>query len=107
MSSRAESQIAVATGFVFVFRSIGQVFGVGISGAVFQTSLASELRKRFSDPKVSRLALLRGTTRHGIATRVRCRRRRCACIRAVSPSAGAEGRGVTHRRHAKPQQPWQ
>jgi MFS family permease len=48
----AESQIAVATGFVFVFRSLGQVFGVGISGAVFQTSLAAELGKRFSDPKV-------------------------------------------------------
>lgn len=47
-------EIAVATGFVFVFRSIGQVFGVGISGAVFQTSLATELYKRFTDLDVCR-----------------------------------------------------
>ncbi|BEI85616.1 hypothetical protein CcaverHIS002_0510170 [Cutaneotrichosporon cavernicola] len=47
-----KSQIAVATGFVFVFRSLGQVFGVGVSGAAFQASIAAELRKRFSDPKV-------------------------------------------------------
>ncbi|KLT43769.1 MFS general substrate transporter [Cutaneotrichosporon oleaginosum] len=47
-----KSQIAVATGFVFVFRSLGQVFGVGISGAVFQTSLAAELGRRFKDPEL-------------------------------------------------------
>lgn len=45
--SRAE--IATATGFVFVFRSIGQVLGVGISDAVFQTSLWRELKRRFTD----------------------------------------------------------
>ncbi|BEJ10681.1 hypothetical protein CspHIS471_0101030 [Cutaneotrichosporon sp. HIS471] len=52
LNSVPKSQIAVATGFVFVFRSLGQVFGVGMSGAVFQASLAAELGKRFSDPKV-------------------------------------------------------
>lgn len=48
--SRAE--IATATGFVFVFRSIGQVLGVGISDAVFQTSLRQELERRFSDERL-------------------------------------------------------
>lgn len=48
--SRAE--IATATGFVFVFRSIGQVLGVGISDAVFQTGLSRELERRFTDEKL-------------------------------------------------------
>lgn len=48
----SESEIATVTGFTFVFRAIGQVFGVGISGAVFQTSLLSALTSRFSSPEV-------------------------------------------------------
>lgn len=49
----AEHEIATATGFTFVWRSLGQVFGVGLSGAVFQGSLASELGKRFENGEVS------------------------------------------------------
>jgi hypothetical protein len=49
----SDNEIAVATGFVFVFRSLGQVLGVGISGAVFQSSLATELAARFTDADVS------------------------------------------------------
>ena len=46
-------EIATATGFVFVWRSLGQVFGVGLSSAVYQSSLAHELVKRFEDEGVS------------------------------------------------------
>ncbi|WVQ62897.1 uncharacterized protein L199_001046 [Kwoniella botswanensis] len=45
-------EIATATGFVFVWRSLGQVFGVGLSSAVFQGSLASQLNERFESPEV-------------------------------------------------------
>ena len=41
-----ESQMAVGTGFGQVFRGLGQVGGVAISSAVFQTMLEKELRKR-------------------------------------------------------------
>ncbi|KAF7295895.1 Vacuolar amino acid permease [Mycena chlorophos] len=42
-----ESQMAVGTGFGQLFRGIGQVGGVAISSAIFQTKLDHELRKRF------------------------------------------------------------
>ena len=38
--------MAVGTGFGQVFRGLGQVGGVAISSAVFQTMLEKELRKR-------------------------------------------------------------
>lgn len=42
VSSRSrQNHVAVAPDFAFVFRSVGQVFSVGISRAAFQTSLAS------------------------------------------------------------------
>jgi hypothetical protein len=41
-----ESAIAVGTGFGQLFRGIGQVGGVAISAALFQTVLNSELHKR-------------------------------------------------------------
>ncbi|WRT65299.1 uncharacterized protein IL334_002242 [Kwoniella shivajii] len=44
--------IATATGFVFVWRSLGQVFGVGLSSAVFQVSLAEQLDRRFDSPDI-------------------------------------------------------
>lgn len=55
MGALAESQIAVATGFVFVWRSISQVLGVSVASAVFQGSLSAELAKRFDDPAVRKL----------------------------------------------------
>ncbi|OCF58224.1 hypothetical protein L486_04254 [Kwoniella mangroviensis CBS 10435] len=45
-------EIATATGFVFVWRSLGQVFGVGLSSAIFQGSLASQLNERFESPEI-------------------------------------------------------
>ncbi|KAG7453193.1 MFS general substrate transporter [Guyanagaster necrorhizus] len=42
-----DSHMAVGTGFGQVFRGIGQVGGVAISSAIFQTKLDGELRKRF------------------------------------------------------------
>ncbi|EJT51517.1 multidrug resistance protein fnx1 [Trichosporon asahii var. asahii CBS 2479] len=45
----SRDEIATATGFVFIWRCIGQVLGVGISDAVFQTSLGHELALRFKD----------------------------------------------------------
>ena len=41
-----ESAIAVGTGFGQLFRGIGQVGGVAISAALFQTVLNAELHKR-------------------------------------------------------------
>ncbi|CCM04545.1 uncharacterized protein FIBRA_06726 [Fibroporia radiculosa] len=43
-----ESSMAVGTGFGQLFRGIGQVGGVAISAAVFQSVLTSELRKRIT-----------------------------------------------------------
>ena len=42
--------MAVGTGFGQVFRGIGQVGGVAISSAIFQSSLESELRSRIHRP---------------------------------------------------------
>ena len=41
-----ESAIAVGTGFGQLFRGIGQVGGVAISAALFQSILNTELHKR-------------------------------------------------------------
>ena len=41
-----ESAIAVGTGFGQLFRGIGQVGGVAISAALFQSVLNTELHKR-------------------------------------------------------------
>ncbi|KIJ12570.1 hypothetical protein PAXINDRAFT_82767 [Paxillus involutus ATCC 200175] len=45
-----ESSMAVGTGFGQLFRGMGQVSGVAISSALFQSKLASELRKRIQTP---------------------------------------------------------
>jgi len=42
--------MAVGTGFGQVFRGIGQVGGVAISSAIFQSSLERELRSRIHQP---------------------------------------------------------
>jgi len=43
-------QTAVGTGFAQVFKGIGQVGGVAISSAIFQSKLESELRSRIHGP---------------------------------------------------------
>lgn len=45
-----ESAMAVGTGFGILFRGIGQVGGVAISSAIFQSRLEVELRKRIHGP---------------------------------------------------------
>ncbi|KAF9265992.1 MFS general substrate transporter [Marasmius fiardii PR-910] len=45
-----ESHMAVATGFGQLFRGIGQVAGVAVSSAIFQSKLDWELRKRIQAP---------------------------------------------------------
>ncbi|WVQ83412.1 hypothetical protein IAT38_005553 [Cryptococcus sp. DSM 104549] len=52
LNSVERHEIATATGFVFVWRSLGQVFGVGLSSAVFQASLTQQLDQKFDDPKI-------------------------------------------------------
>ncbi|KIY46255.1 MFS general substrate transporter [Fistulina hepatica ATCC 64428] len=47
--ARAQSHMAVGTGFGQLFRGIGQVGGVAISSALFQYRLDSELRKKLAD----------------------------------------------------------
>lgn len=46
----AESIMAVGTGFGQLFRGIGQVGGVAVSSAVFQSVLDRELRKSIHTP---------------------------------------------------------
>lgn len=41
-----QSHMAVGTGFVQLFRGMGQVSGVGVASALFQYTLSTELRKR-------------------------------------------------------------
>ncbi|KAK7040327.1 hypothetical protein VNI00_009795 [Paramarasmius palmivorus] len=45
-----KSHMAVATGFGQLFRGVGQVGGVAISSAIFQSKLDYELRKRIQVP---------------------------------------------------------
>ncbi|KAF5351470.1 hypothetical protein D9757_012871 [Collybiopsis confluens] len=45
-----ESHMAVGTGFGQLFRGLGQVGGVAISSAIFQSKLDSALRKRIEGP---------------------------------------------------------
>ncbi|KAJ9127742.1 hypothetical protein QFC24_000025 [Naganishia onofrii] len=52
MNDVDRSQIAIATGFTFMFRSLGQVSGVGLSSAMLQASLNRELVARFDSPEL-------------------------------------------------------
>ncbi|ODN76598.1 hypothetical protein L202_05255 [Cryptococcus amylolentus CBS 6039] len=52
LNSVERHEIATSTGFVFVWRSLGQVLGVGLSSAVFQGSLSRQLSQRFSNPAI-------------------------------------------------------
>ncbi|KAJ7101365.1 vacuolar amino acid permease [Mycena belliarum] len=52
-----ESHMAVGTGFGQLFRGIGQVGGVALSSAIFQSWLDSELRKRIHTPDAEELIL--------------------------------------------------
>ncbi|KAJ6548100.1 MFS general substrate transporter [Mycena vulgaris] len=52
-----ESHMAVGTGFGQLFRGIGQVGGVAISSAIFQSRLDTELRKRIHTPDAEELIL--------------------------------------------------
>jgi hypothetical protein len=42
--------IAVATGITYLFRTTGQVLGVTLSGALLQSILTKQLRKRITGP---------------------------------------------------------
>ncbi|KAJ7119169.1 vacuolar amino acid permease [Mycena epipterygia] len=57
LASLPESQMAVGTGFGQLFRGIGQVGGVAISSAIFQSRLDTELRKRIHTPDAEELIL--------------------------------------------------
>ncbi|KAF8162661.1 vacuolar amino acid permease [Crassisporium funariophilum] len=50
-----EDCMAVGTGFGQLFRGIGQVGGVAVSSAIFQSSLETELRKRIHTPDAEEL----------------------------------------------------
>ncbi|KAJ6567026.1 MFS general substrate transporter [Mycena capillaripes] len=52
-----ESHMAVGTGFGQLFRGIGQVGGVAISSAIFQSRLDTELRKRIHTPDAEELIM--------------------------------------------------
>ncbi|KAJ9104745.1 hypothetical protein QFC19_003886 [Naganishia cerealis] len=52
MNDVDRSQVATATGFTFMFRSIGQVSGVGLSSAMLQASLNRQLLERFDNPEI-------------------------------------------------------
>ncbi|KAF9646609.1 MFS general substrate transporter [Thelephora ganbajun] len=50
-----QSAMAVGTGFGQLFRSVGQVGGVAISSAIFQSVLDRELRKRIHGPDANEI----------------------------------------------------
>ncbi|KXN83412.1 Multidrug resistance protein fnx1, partial [Leucoagaricus sp. SymC.cos] len=50
-----ESHVAIGTGFNTFFRGIGQVGGVAISSAIFQSKLEYELRSRITGPGADEL----------------------------------------------------
>ncbi|GLB35671.1 putative major facilitator superfamily protein [Lyophyllum shimeji] len=50
-----ESQVAVGTGFGQLFKGIGQIGGVAISSAIFQSKLDTELRRRIHGPDAEEL----------------------------------------------------
>ncbi|TFY81589.1 hypothetical protein EWM64_g2423 [Hericium alpestre] len=50
-----EHSMAVGTGFGQLFRGVGQVFGVGVSSAIFQYRLDAELTKRISGPNAAEM----------------------------------------------------
>ncbi|KAM0756120.1 MFS general substrate transporter [Meredithblackwellia eburnea MCA 4105] len=52
LSDVEQSQIATATGFIYVWRSLGQVSGVALSQAIFQSVLSTELSERIDDPNL-------------------------------------------------------
>ncbi|KAJ7221383.1 vacuolar amino acid permease [Mycena pura] len=52
-----ESQMAVGTGFGQLFRGIGQVGGVAIASAIFQSRLDTELRRRIHTPDAEELIM--------------------------------------------------
>ncbi|KAF4615525.1 hypothetical protein D9613_003503 [Agrocybe pediades] len=59
-----EDSVAVATGFGQLFRGVGQVGGVAISSAIFQSRLDTELRKRIHTPDAEELIMkIRQNTR--------------------------------------------
>ncbi|KAF8315407.1 vacuolar amino acid permease [Clavulina sp. PMI_390] len=49
-SSHPATHLAIGTGFTQLFRGIGQVWGVSISSAIFQSLLDKELRRRITGP---------------------------------------------------------
>ncbi|KAJ7586749.1 vacuolar amino acid permease [Mycena floridula] len=50
-----ESHMAVGTGFGQCFRGVGQVAGVAVSSAIFQSSLERQLRRRITGPNKDQL----------------------------------------------------
>ncbi|KAF5387165.1 hypothetical protein D9615_002098 [Tricholomella constricta] len=60
-----ESQMAVGTGFGQLFRGIGQVGGVAISSAIFQSKLDIELRQRIHGPDAEEIIMkIRRSSQH-------------------------------------------
>ena len=50
ISNVTKEDMAVATGITYLFRTTGQVLGVSLSGALLQTVLTTQLRKRITGP---------------------------------------------------------
>ncbi|KAJ7830013.1 major facilitator superfamily domain-containing protein [Mycena olivaceomarginata] len=78
LANLPESQMAVGTGFGQLFRGIGQVGGVAISSAIFQSRLETELRKRIHTPNAEEL--------------IRQIRRNSAFVRTLEPEQQREAR---------------
>ncbi|KAJ7932806.1 vacuolar amino acid permease [Mycena leptocephala] len=57
LANLPESHMAVGTGFGQLFRGIGQVGGVAISSAIFQSRLDTELRRRIHTPNAEELIM--------------------------------------------------
>jgi MFS family permease len=53
----SKTDVAVATGMTYLFRTTGQVLGVSLSGALLQAVLQSKLRQRIQGPNAEELIL--------------------------------------------------
>jgi len=59
----AKTDVAVATGITYLFRTTGQVLGVSLSGTLLQTILLSKLRQRIHGPNAEEyIARIRRST---------------------------------------------
>ncbi|PPR05145.1 hypothetical protein CVT26_012231 [Gymnopilus dilepis] len=72
LQTMLKDAMAVATGFGQLWRGVGQVGGVAISSAIFQSNLEAELRQRIHTPDADEVRSLSGPPKFSPANRRTC-----------------------------------